>query len=73
MDARESLANEFENAALELEKAAKHCRITADRFANKKIPAGCAHAFASLGHISKATTLIERNAQTHSDFAQLEE
>jgi len=73
MDVREQAAIEFENAALELEKAAKHCRLSAERFTVKNVPGGCAHAFASLGHISKAMTSIERNAETHSDFALIEE
>lgn len=73
MVAREQIANEFKRAAMELEKAAVHCRISAERFIGKDVPSGCAHAFASLGHISKATASIERNAETHSDFASISE
>jgi hypothetical protein len=73
MGAREEIAESFEQAAQELEKAAAHCRIAAKRFEAHDVPRGCAHAFASVGHISKANKLIEANAEVHASFAQINE
>ena len=71
MDPREKLAEDFDKAAVELEKAAAHCRISAKRYRAHDIPSGCAHAFASIGHMSKADGLITLNAETHSNFARI--
>ena len=73
MGAREDIAVAFETAAEELEKAAAHSRIAAKRFNAHDVPSGCAHAFASIGHMTKAKQLIETNAQVHSGFAQINE
>tara|TARA_R110002072_G_scaffold302242_1_gene484421 strand:- start:134 stop:355 length:222 start_codon:yes stop_codon:yes gene_type:complete len=73
MGAREDIAEAFEKSAIELEKAAAHCRIASKRYAAQDVPSGCAHAFASIGHISKANKLIEFNAEVHSKFAQINE
>jgi len=73
MGAREDIAEAFEKSAIELEKAAAHCRIAAKRYTAEDVPSGCAHAFASIGHISRANTLIENNAEVHSQFAQINE
>ena len=73
MDPREKLAEDFEEAAIELEKAAAHCRISAKRYKAHDVPSGCAHAFASIGHMSKADKLISNNAEIHSTFARIVE
>ena len=73
MGAREDLAMEFEKAAAELEKAAAHCRIASKRFTAHDVPSGCAHAFAGLGHLGTAKTVIDTCARTHSNFAQINE
>ena len=73
MGAREVLADDLETAALELEKAAAHCRIASKHFSEHEVPRGCAHTFASIGHISKANKLIDTCARTHSGFAQITE
>ena len=73
MGAREDIAEDFEKAAAELEKAAAHCRIASRRYEAHDVPSGCAHAFASLGHVSKAKTLIQNNAEIHSGFALISE
>ncbi len=73
MGAREDIAAEFENAAAELERAAAHCRIASKRFTAHDVPSGCAHAFAGLGHIGTARTVIDSCAKTHSSFAQIPE
>lgn len=71
MDSRVKLAEDFDLAAVELEKAAAHCRIAATRYRADDVPSGCAHAFASIGHKSKAEALISKNAETHSNFARI--
>jgi len=73
MDSREAIAELFEQASIELEKAAAHCRIAATRYRAHDVPSGCAHAFASVGHISKAKTIISDNAESHSNFAIINE
>lgn len=73
MGAREDIAKAFEESAAELEKAAAHCRIAATRYHAQDVPSGCAHAFASQGHISRAQKLIASNAEIHSDHAIINE
>ena len=73
MDPRETIAEAFAQAAEELEKAAAHCRIASKRYSAHDVPSGCAHAFASIGHITKANESIQENAKIHSHFAQRNE
>lgn len=67
------LSENFLKAAEELEKAAAHCRIASKRYMAHDVPSGCAHAFAIIGHISKANTLVVVNSEIHSDHAQINE
>jgi len=71
LDQREELSKEFELIARELDKAAKHCRVTSNRFSKHEIPAGCAHIFAALGHLSNAKKSIDSCAEIHSLYAEL--
>ena len=73
MGVREELAENFNRAAVELEKAAAHCRIAAKRYNSHDVPSGCAHTFASIGHISKANAMITSSAEIHTDFTQINE
>lgn len=73
MGAREDIAIEFENAAVELDQAAAHCRIASKRYTAHDVPSGCAHAFASLRHLGTAKTMIDTCAKTHSAFAKISE
>jgi len=65
----ESMASELKTAADELKKAAKHCRISASHFIEKEVPRGGAHAFAAMGNISKANTIIRQRSEFHSERA----
>jgi hypothetical protein len=71
MDSREKIAEDFDQAAVELEKAAAYYRIAATRYRAQDVSAGWAHAFAGIGHVSKADVLISKNAEMHSNFARI--
>jgi len=71
MDDRDTLSQECLRIAEELEKAASHCRVASSRFSKKEIPAGCAHLFATFGHMAAANKSINQCAETHRMYAQL--
>ncbi len=71
MGAREEISEEFAKIAEELQRAAEHCRTTSERFASHDVPSGCAHAFAALGHLSRAQAGIQTCAERHSLFARI--
>lgn len=68
-DDLQNMANEFMRAAIELEQAAKHCKIASLHFEKNRVPRACAHAFASEGHILKAKKIIDQRAEFHSEKA----
>ena len=69
-DPRDEVAAVFKEAAKELERAAAHCRIAALHYEDRKVPRGCAHAFAAIGHLKQAANFIDGNAIFHSGKAQ---
>ena len=50
----ENVARDYKTLPRELEAAAAHCHTAAEHFLDKKIPRGCAHAFAVQGHLEQA-------------------
>jgi hypothetical protein len=71
-DPRDKVAAAFKEAAVELERAAAHCRIAALHYEDREVPRGCAHAFAAIGHIRQAENSIDENAILHSGKARTE-
>jgi hypothetical protein len=68
---REAQAKRLDQVAAELEKAAAHAKIAADHFRNAEIPRGCAHTFATEGHIIAANDLIKECALMHRTAARI--
>lgn len=58
--------------AEELEKAAAHARVAAGHFKLGEVPRGCAHAFATEGHIAVASEILSSAAKDHRLKARIE-
>jgi hypothetical protein len=71
-DVFESAARSYERAAEELERAVAHLRVTAQHFRNRDVPRGCAHAFATRGHVINAQNLLDELARLHASRARPE-
>jgi hypothetical protein len=67
----EEAAQLYEDAAHELERAAGHCRVSAEHFRSAEVPRGAAHAWAAYGHVREALDRLERQARDHSKRALL--
>jgi hypothetical protein len=63
----EAAASLFENAANELELAARHCRTAAGHMRKREVPRGAAHAWAAQGHVLRAAALLEEQARVHAE------
>ena len=61
----------YEDAAHELDRAAGHCRVSADHFRSGEVPRGAAHAWAAFGHVREALDRLEQQARDHSKRALL--
>ena len=70
-DSRDDLADSFRHAAEKLERAAAHCRIAALHYVERKVPEGCAHAFAALGDMALAREQIDQCSRVHAGKAQI--
>jgi hypothetical protein len=62
----------YEQAAEELDRAARHCKVAADRFRDGNVPSGTAHAWAALGHVREAESHLDEQARQHRTKAQLD-
>jgi hypothetical protein len=62
----ESAARLFEDAAGELEQAARHCRTAAAHMRGREVPRGAAHAWAALGHLEVAGQRLRDQARMHA-------
>lgn len=71
-DPRDEVAAAFRLAAEKLERAAAHCRIAAQHYAERDVPRGCAHAFAALGDMRQAATAVDGNAVLHAGKARID-
>jgi len=65
-DDLETAARLFEDAAGELDLAAKHCRTAASHLRAHEVPRGAAHAWAAHGHVRTADGLLEEQARMHA-------
>lgn len=71
--ARVDSAEELEDMAAELSRAADHCLVAAKHMIGNRVPKSCAHTFAAEGHIRKALRTLEKLAVRHADHALLGE
>jgi hypothetical protein len=62
----------YEEAAHELDRAAGHCRVSAEHFRGDEVPRGAAHAWAAFGHVREALDRLEQQARFHAAQARLE-
>jgi hypothetical protein len=67
----DAAARLYEEAAHELDRAAGHCRVSADHFRGGEVPRGAAHAWAAFGHVQEALDRLEQQARFHSTQARL--
>jgi len=67
----EKAAQLYEDAAQELDRAAGHCRVSAEHFRGGEVPRGAAHAWAAFGHVSEALDRLEQQARFHATQARL--
>jgi hypothetical protein len=67
----DAAARLYEEAAAELDRAAGHCRISAEHFRNAEVPRGAAHAWAAFGHVREALDRLEQQARFHATRALL--
>jgi hypothetical protein len=65
-EALEAAARLCDEAAEELEHAARHCRTTARHFRDGDVPRAAAHAWAAFGHVRTADAAMEEQARTHA-------
>ncbi len=62
----EEAAALYDEAAKQLDLAARHCEVTAAHFRNEDVPRAAAHAWAALGHLKEAERMLEDQAREHS-------
>jgi hypothetical protein len=63
----EKSAQQYEQIAEELLKAAAHYKTASSHFRNKEIPRGAAHAYAGYGHINKAEDILKSESIVHAE------
>jgi len=68
----ERAAKLYDEAAEELDRAARHCKVAAGHFREGKVPNGTAHAWAALGHVREAEERLHEQARQHRTKAQLD-
>ena len=59
----------FDAAAEELERAAAHCRTSAQHARDRLVPRMAAHAWAARGHVLAAEEALDSQARTHATKA----
>jgi hypothetical protein len=62
----EAAAQLYDEAAAELDQAARHCEVAAQHFRNKEVPRGAAHAWAARGHMLEALARLDEQAREHA-------
>jgi hypothetical protein len=65
-EALEATAKLYDEAAVELGRAARHCEVAARHFRDGVVPRGAAHAWAALGHIREAEAHLDEQAREHA-------
>jgi hypothetical protein len=63
---REQAAVLYDEAAEQLELAARHCRTAAGHFRDGEVPRGTAHAWAAQGHVLEAQERLSAQARRHA-------
>jgi hypothetical protein len=71
-EALEATARLYDEAAGQLERAARHCEISAKHFRDGEVPRGTAHAWAARGHLLEAEALLDEQAREHAGRSQLQ-
>ena len=69
----DAAAQLYEDAARELDRAAGHCRVSAEHFRGGEVPRGAAHAWAAFGQVQEALDRLESQARAHSMHSRLPE
>jgi hypothetical protein len=67
----DAVAKLCEEAAHELDRAAGHCRVSAEHFRGGEVPRGAAHAWAAFGHAREALDRLEEQARVHATHSRL--
>jgi hypothetical protein len=62
----EAASKLYEEAARELDRAARHCEVAGQHFRNNEVPRGTAHAWAARGHMLEAEARLDEQAREHS-------
>jgi hypothetical protein len=71
-EALEAQSKKLLQIAEELEKAAAHAKIAAGHFKAGEVPRGCAHSFATQGHMAVASEVMSAATKEHRLKARLE-
>jgi hypothetical protein len=66
----EATAKLYDEAALELDRAARHCEVAAEHFRDGEVPRGAAHAWAARGHLLEAESRLDEQALEHAGRSQ---
>ncbi|HST26087.1 MAG TPA: hypothetical protein VLJ76_08845 [Gaiellaceae bacterium] len=67
----DEVARLYEEAAQELDRAAGHCRVSAEHLRGGEVPRGAAHAWAAFGHAREALDRLEQQAREHAKHSRL--
>ncbi len=67
----EQVAQMYEQAAAELERAAGHCSDSARHYRNVEQPRGGIHAWAARGHLLNAEALLDEAARRQASKSLL--
>jgi hypothetical protein len=70
-DALDATARLYDEAANELGRALRHCRVAAQHFRDELVPRGAAHAWAARGHVLRAEQLLDAQAREHAAKSSL--
>jgi hypothetical protein len=68
----DATAKLYDEAALELDRAARHCEVAAQHFRNNEVPRGTAHAWAARGHLLEAEGRLDEQAREHARLSRPE-
>jgi len=68
----EATALLYDEAAKELDLAARHCEVVAQHFRDNIVPRGTAHAWAARGHLLEAEKRLDEQAREHSSRSSIE-
>ncbi|HEX3722841.1 MAG TPA: hypothetical protein VHV31_08620 [Nitrolancea sp.] len=68
-DSRDVAAEQLEEIATELERAAQHCRVAATHYRERNVPRAAAHAWAAQGHVHHGNGALLRLAEEHAAHA----